>query len=277
EERGKKLVNGSFPEGGVYILRGENSEAIIRCTDFTSRPSHADQLHVDLWIHGHNIACDAGTYLYSGEGIWRNGLARTSAHNTVTIDGKDQMSMASRFTWTGWAKGKVLQHGENLWVGEHHGYKPVIHKRTVMSLDGDRWLLIDHLDSNEPHQYALHWLLSDAPFTENKSLIHLKYELSVYKVQTGLLGGEGKFSTVRADDNSTRGWRSRYYGHKEPAISLLLEANQPKACFWTFFGFENDSVELMGDVLQVNGTEIKLTTMDDRRLTIVHGHSFSVK
>ncbi|MBK8784838.1 MAG: alginate lyase family protein [Anaerolineales bacterium] len=252
EERGKKLVDVSFPEGGVHILRGENSKAVIRCTDFTSRPSHADQLHVDLWIHGHNIACDAGTYLYSGEGIWRNGLARTSAHNTVTVDGKDQMSMASRFTWTDWAKGKVLQHGENLWVGEHDGYKPVRHKRTVMALDGDRWLVIDHLDSNEPHQYTLHWLLSDAPFTENKNSIHLKYESSTYKIQTGLLGGEAKFSTVYADANSTRGWRSRYYGHKEPAISLLLEANQSKACFWSFFGFEGDIVEIVENNLKVN-------------------------
>ncbi|HEX2994597.1 MAG TPA: heparinase II/III family protein, partial [Anaerolineales bacterium] len=55
----------SFPDGGVHILRGANSKAVIRCTDFHARPSHADQLHVDLWWRGVNIACDAGTYLYS--------------------------------------------------------------------------------------------------------------------------------------------------------------------------------------------------------------------
>jgi len=261
EERGKKLGTISFPEGGVHILRGENSKAVIRCTDFTSRPSHADQLHMDLWIHGHNIACDAGTYLYSGESIWRNGLARTSAHNTVTVDGADQMTLVSRFTWTDWAKGKVLQHGENLWVGEQDGYKPVTHKRTVMSLEGDRWLVVDHLDSNEPHQYTLHWLLNDVPFTERKNSIHLKYESSVYKVQTGLLSGESKFSIVRADPNSTHGWRSRYYGHKEPAISLLLEANQSKACFWSFFGFENDSVAVDKDILRINSRDISLSSL----------------
>ncbi len=248
----------AFPDGGTYILRGENSKAIIRCTDFTSRPSHADQLHVDLWIHGHNIACDAGTYLYSGEGIWRNGLARTSAHNTVTVDGKDQMSMASRFTWTDWAKGKVLQHRDNLWVGEQDGYKPVTHKRTVMSLGGDRWLVVDNLDSNESHQYTLHWLLNDVPFTESKNSIHLKYESSAYKVQAGLLEGEAKFSTVRADLNSIHGWRSRYYGHKEPAISLLLEANQTKACFWTYFGFENDVLEMKNGQFVINSTSYSL-------------------
>ena len=150
----------SFPNGGVHLLRSTNSHALIRCTDFTSRPSHADQLHVDLWIHGHNIAIDAGTYLYSGQGHWRNGLAHTSAHNTVTVDNKDQMTMLSRFTWTNWSKGKVLKHDKDIWQGEHDGYKPVSHKRTVMSLEGDRWLVIDNLVANESHHYALHWLLA---------------------------------------------------------------------------------------------------------------------
>ena len=64
----------SFSDGGIYILRNTNSKAIIRCTDYRARPSHADQLHVDIWFRDKNIACDAGTYLYNGEGIWRNGL-----------------------------------------------------------------------------------------------------------------------------------------------------------------------------------------------------------
>jgi asparagine synthase (glutamine-hydrolysing) len=241
----------TFPQGGTYILQNTNSRAILRCTDFTSRPSHADQLHLDLWMGGDNIAIDAGTYLYSGEGIWRNGLARTSAHNTVTVDGKDQMTMVSRFTWTNWAKGRVLKQTDNLWQGEHDGYKPVRHKRTVMALEGDRWLVIDDLEANEPHHYTLHWLLKDGEYGVQELApayqVLLKYPTSKLvdsiKIQTGLMNGEGKLSIIRVDPNSTRGWRSRYYGHKESAISLLLEVHQPAAQFWTFFGFENDSVE----------------------------------
>lgn len=248
----------SFPQGGTYILRNKNSRAILRCTDFTSRPSHADQLHMDLWMGSDNIAIDAGTYLYSGEGIWRNGLARTSAHNTVTVDGKDQMTMVSRFTWTNWAKGNGLKQTENLWQGEHDGYKPVRHKRTVMALKGDRWLVIDDLEANEPHHYTLHWLLNDVPFTQNKNSLHLSYEASTYKIETGLMKGEGKFSILRADSKSTSGWRSRYYGQKEPAISILLETHQPKARFYTFFGYEADSIEISGDVLVINQTKVNL-------------------
>ena len=81
---------------------------------------------------------------------------------------------------------------------------------------------------------------------------------SKFNIQMGLVGGNGKFSIVRADPTSTRGWRSRYYGHKEPAISALLETDQPQVTFWTFFGFENDAVELDGNVLKVNSKNIPL-------------------
>jgi hypothetical protein len=275
--RVKENPQSTFPHGGTFILRNTNSHAILRCTDFTSRPSHADQLHMDLWMNGHNIAIDAGTYLYSGEGIWRNGLARTSAHNTVTVDNKDQMTMVSRFTWTNWAKARVLKQTDNLWQGEHDGYKPIRHKRTVMALEGDRWLVIDDLNATESHHYSLHWLLGDGKHAVEEltpqGLAPAKFLLLNYLtshlpnskilIQSGVMEGEAKFSIVRADPNSTRGWRSRYYGHKEPAISLQLEADQPNVRFYTFFGFENDTVELKGDNLKINNTEINLKTMDD--------------
>ncbi|HLO16871.1 MAG TPA: alginate lyase family protein, partial [Anaerolineales bacterium] len=265
--RSGERTESSFPDGGIYILRSVNSKAIIRCTDFRSRPSHADQLHVDLWMREVNIACDAGTYLYSGKGIWRNGLAHTSVHNTVIVDHQDQMKMVSRFTWTNWAKGKVLQQDEKFWQGEHNGYKrladPVTHKRTVLlSLGRDRWLVVDHLSGKQTHHYALHWLFCDGNYgvrelTPAKFGIWLEFpgnklpDSNVF-IQMGLLEGKGNFSVVRGDENSTRGWRSRYYGEKEPAISVLLETNGSQAAFWSFFGFSGDEVELTGNTLIVN-------------------------
>jgi hypothetical protein len=252
-----RLLGGeSFPNGGISLLRNTNSRALLHCTDFTSRPSHADQLHVDLWIHGQEIAIDAGTYLYSGQPPWRNGLAHTSVHNTVTVDGKDQMTMLSRFTWTNWSRGKVLKHEKNLWQGEHDGYKPVSHKRTVMALEGDCWLVIDHLSANDPHRYSLQWLLNDFPFEQKDNSVLLSLDGMKYKVQMGMIESSGNFSLVRADPNSTRGWRSLFYGHKEPAISLVLEANQAQVTFWTFFSFETDVVEADRNELKINSKTI---------------------
>ena len=178
--------------------------------------------------------------------------------------------MLSRFTWTNWAKGKVLKHNKGFWQGEHHGYKPVKHKRTVMMLDSDRWLVVDNLISNESHHYALHWLLNDSEVqelaTENGLILmpsdstYWASELSDTKILilTGLVDGNGIFSIVRADLNSTRGWRSRYYGYKEPAISMMLEATQTRVTFWTFFGFQGDAFEVDGKLFKMGSQVINL-------------------
>jgi hypothetical protein len=82
-------------------------------------------------------------------------------------------------------------------------------------------------------------------------------ELSDAKValRVGLVEGTGHFSVVRADPEGTRGWRSRYYADKEPAISVLLEVDQPGAIFWSFFGSEDDSVDRTGTVLHIHTTD----------------------
>jgi asparagine synthase (glutamine-hydrolysing) len=279
-EAGARMrMTSSFPHGGTYLLRGSNSKAIIRCTDHRSRPSHADQLHIDLWMRGHNFACDAGTYLYSGEDIWRNGLAHTAVHNTVTVDNLDQMKMLTRFTWTDWTHGRVLKQNEKIWQGEHDGYKrlvdPVNHKRTLISVGEDRWLVVDHLNAEKSHHYALQWLLTDGEYRVQKLdsansilLKHADSELFDTKVLilVGCVNGNGNFSIVRADPNSTRGWRSQYYGEKEPAISAVLETDQPYACFWSYFGFEQDTIEVAKNFLKIEAgvlnTEINLDDLN---------------
>jgi hypothetical protein len=250
-----RQVNQSYPDGGVHILRGESSAAFIRCADFRERPSHADQLHVDLWRRGQNIACDAGTFLYNGQGLWQNGLARTAVHNTVTVDDADQMTWLSRFTWGEWARGRVLQTNERGWQGEHNGYARlgVRHVRSVLSLDDDRWLVVDHLFARQPHRYSLHWLINDFPHsvTPEQNTICLWPETDKLQIRMGLLEGDATFSTVRGDPALTRGWRSRYYGQKEPALSAMLETERAEACFWTFFGFDGDSVTPSGQNLDL--------------------------
>ena len=83
-------------------LYGKKSWAYLRTAQFTSRPSHADQLHLDLWWRGLNIARDAGTYLYNAPAPWDNSLTTTLVHNTVTINGRDQMTRAGRFLYLDW-------------------------------------------------------------------------------------------------------------------------------------------------------------------------------
>ncbi|GAG66161.1 unnamed protein product, partial [marine sediment metagenome] len=87
-----------------------DSWAYIRVAQFSDRPGHADQLHVDLWWRGLNIAQDAGTYSYNAQSPWDNALTHTSVHNTLTVNECDQMTPASRFLYLDWAQAHLVSH-----------------------------------------------------------------------------------------------------------------------------------------------------------------------
>ncbi len=150
-------------------LRGQNSWAYLRASHFKSRLSHMDQLHLDLWWRGLNIAQDAGTYLYNAPPPWDNPLVTTRVHNTVTVDGRDQMTRAGRFLVLDWANAhskNLIETDENILgrIRAHHrGYGNVKHERTVTVYRDERWLVEDKLTSPRriPHTYHLHWLLPD--------------------------------------------------------------------------------------------------------------------
>jgi hypothetical protein len=158
-----------------------------------------------------------------------------------------------------------LKHNESFWQGEHDGYKrladPVNHKRTVMSLDEDRWLIVDHLTALKQHHYALHGLLNDFPFEQQENMLLLSVDSLKYKLQLGILERNGNFSIARADPNFTRGWRSQYYGDKEPALSVMLETHQHLTIFWSFFGLEEDVVQVEGNTLKINSAAINLADL----------------
>jgi hypothetical protein len=176
--------------GTPHILRNKDQQswAYLRAAQFDSRPGHADQLHFDLWWRGLNLAIDAGTYLYNAPPPWDNALAGTAVHNTVTVNGKDQMVRASRFLWLDWAQGEVIacERGEdgtcNRIVAQHNGYRHlnVIHQRVVEIGQNNLWTIEDHLlplnisDDSTSELYdrppvsnqvdfdlRLHWLLPD--------------------------------------------------------------------------------------------------------------------
>ncbi|HSM25207.1 MAG TPA: alginate lyase family protein, partial [Anaerolineaceae bacterium] len=164
-----QLMDHVFLDAGISKLSGDDSHLFIRCGHLRDRPSHADQLHVDLWWQNKNIAVDAGTYLYGGDGHWQNGLAKTNVHNTICIDQEDQMQQFSRFIWVNWSQGTVFTHHEDLkfkyWQGQHNGYcrlkDPVLHKRSVILLNGKGWLIVDHVYGNSNHNITLNWLLDN--------------------------------------------------------------------------------------------------------------------
>jgi asparagine synthase (glutamine-hydrolysing) len=222
-------------DGGYYALRGARGFGVVRCVSYSYRPGQADLLHVDLWHDGVNVACDAGTYRYYDEPPWNGGLGATAAHNTVEVGGADQMAHGPHFMWLRWAKARArpLACGEQgtieVFQGEHDGYRrldpPVTHRRSVLRAGDALWVVVDDLMGEGTQLAALQWLLSPADHTLDATGGQLRLDLfggaTVQWRTTGL-------ASVRADvtcgDDSAapRGWRSRYYGIRESALSLRV-------------------------------------------------------
>ena len=101
-----KIFSGSreFKEGGYYIIQEGNTKTFIRCGAYKDRPYQSDNLHLDIWIDGENVLRDNGSYKYNTNKELINYFNGAGGHNTISIDGKDQMQKGDRFIWNYWVK-----------------------------------------------------------------------------------------------------------------------------------------------------------------------------
>ncbi len=239
-------------------LEGKDSWAYLRVAEFRERPGHADQLHLDLWWRGLNIAQDAGSYLYTAAAPWDNALAGTRVHNTVMLAGCEQMTRAGRFLWLDWAQGETLSiqmdtdGRPQVAIAEHDGYRKLgaTHRREVRVEDG-RWMVTDRIiplrDGKKQMHAHLHWLLPDWDWQFENDELHIRSPLGDIKllVQTSV-GDQAEFQLVRAGElvhgqgpaDPILGWRSPTYGVKLPAFSFNVDVNGPLpitiTSTWTF-------------------------------------------
>lgn len=239
-------------------LRGPNSWAYLRASRFRSRLSHMDQMHLDLWWRGLNIAQDAGTYLYNAPAPWDNALVTTRVHNTVTVDGREQMTRAGRFMALDWVNAyskSEIASDENV-LGRakatFKGYRDVKHERTVSVFRDERWTVLDQFGPLPAraalHTYRIQWLLPDwkwevAAIPEDVDGIG--YDLRLLSPHGWLTvrlwvdyffaaTHDDKFSAGlaraserlwgNADLSVVDGWVSTTYGKKEPALSFSMTA-----------------------------------------------------
>ena len=240
-------------------LRAKNSWAYLRASRFKSRLSHMDQLHLDLWWRGLNVAQDAGTYLYNAEPPWDNSLVSTRVHNTVTVDGRGQMTRGGRFLTLDWipAYSQNVLDGNEQVLGKalayHKGYQRlgIRHEREVSAFVDERWQVKDKLLFTQPgtHVFRLHWLLMDGEWEVGSQEVGVgirlksKYGWVTLNIQSNsrIPNSEYRTSLIRAGELiygagqplPFEGWASPTYGVKVPALSLAVEVTSSKSVTFT--------------------------------------------
>lgn len=123
----------AFNDSGLYTLRHNDGFLMTILQDLRNRPAQMDQLHVDLWHEEKNIFCDLGTYSYASD-IGKN-LALTSSHNTVKVNGIEQMKKRGSFFIYDWTKSKDVKFRDDYFQGtliSRNGYQ---HTREIRNTE----------------------------------------------------------------------------------------------------------------------------------------------
>jgi hypothetical protein len=241
------------------VINHNNSWAYIRVANFDSRPGHADQLHFDLWWRGINVTPDVGTYQYNALPPWDNALKHTAVHNTITIDGADQMTNAGRFLWLDWAQGSVVEccrrpdGSIDHLIVQHDGYRRfnLVHQRTISTIkDGwsikDEFLPYNELENSSRitvlNKTQLHWLVPDWSWESDISSPKERFifrfaspygwiKLAIHLQNNGLATSDFNYTIYRAgnvifgkgNNQPTWGWQSPTYGYKYPALLICAD------------------------------------------------------
>lgn len=242
----------------VHQIIRPDSRAILRGVKFHGRPAHADQLHLDIWWEGINIAQDAGTFAYNDAPPWQNPFTTTLVHNALSINGNDQMRRAGKFLWLHQAQAEWLTSDSRTLTARHNGYREmgVIHQRKVEFIEEGLLRTTDLVQfwrKTGQCQVLIHWLLPDWDWKlERQNLVieqdkhHIEISTTASLIQNGLLLAPDDLSLIRAGEtllghrkNEILGWNSTTYGVKNPALSFsaLFQTSSDLQIItdWAFF------------------------------------------
>lgn len=233
--RPTKLRSMSFAATGFHALRGEDPStfSVLRCGTVRDRFGQIDMLHLDVWWRGLNVLVDGGTWLYNGRREWLEHFLRTASHNTVTVDGRDQMLHWRQFKFLYWTRAKLLAFEDRptraTVTGEHSGYARLagrcVHRRAVLFAKDDLVVVIDRISGEGRHSARLHWLTADHPFVYDAATATLtlstprgEFSLATFDERGSPAAGD----VVRGGESPPRGWLSRRYANRAPTPSLAV-------------------------------------------------------
>ena len=204
-----------FKNSGYYIIQDGNTKTFIRCGSYKDRPYQSDNLHIDIWIDGTNVLRDSGSFQYNTSKELIHYFNGSEGHNTISINGNDQMQKGDRFIWNYWVKyAKAnLTELQNTFVfeGEIKGYQHlgsnILHHRMVTKSKGlNEWIVKDIITGIENKTSFQYWHFSN----------ELIDKLSITSFD---------LNNIKLEPIIEEKWYSSYYGVKEKSTRLSFESN----------------------------------------------------
>jgi hypothetical protein len=234
---GQELESVAFEDAGYYLLQWGQRQSrdrvsvVFDCGSLgfgsIAAHGHADALSVVVRAGGVDVLVDPGTYDYFSFPEWRQYFRSSRAHNTVTIDGRDQSVQLGSFLWGRRASAQCLawqpRPGGGSVAGEHDGYRdmpaPVTCRRTLDLDRPSRMLTItDEISSTGTHDVSVFFHLAErcaAKADGNTITIDFGVGHAVLVLDDQLTASLSRGGTV-----GEGGWVSRGYHRKTPAWTI---------------------------------------------------------
>jgi hypothetical protein len=277
-----RATNVSFDVSGYHVQRsawGLRPYADARYLAFDCGPigagnhGHLDALSIEVAAYGRPLVIDPGrfTYLETGEMNWRARFRGTAAHNTVTVDGRDQAIYRRRGSG-GKSKIAAPHPTATLVASESRGSiarlhgritspnYDAVHERHVLFVRELYWVIVDVLLSATTHDYCANFQLTPAAVGR----LILAEESGAARVDSTELCLV--FLDAAAETRLEDGHVSSLYGIKEDAPRICVRRRAANTRFVTFLlPYQDTSPELslrrVGDTQTV---AIRYRDLDDR-------------
>jgi hypothetical protein len=131
----RTVPSAGFAEGGVYVMRHEDSHVFIDCgpLGLAGRGGHGhnDALSFEAWLRGVPLVVDRGSFVYTASFDKRNEFRSTASHNTPAVDAEEMNRFDPENLWAMQNDARAectMWRGdphEDLFVGMHHGYERI--------------------------------------------------------------------------------------------------------------------------------------------------------
>ena len=168
----------ALADSGNYFWRSgwkENDTYFhFHCGTLGAGHGHSDMLHINLYANGEDVLTDTGRYTYVAGGE-RYAFKDSSAHNTITMDGKNFLHWVDS-----WCTDQFTQpvnrvckdkNGYAYIEGGYIGYNNQFVNRKIVCLQPDLYLIADELYAQAEHTWQQYF--------------HFNHEGNVSKSDTG--------------------------------------------------------------------------------------------
>jgi hypothetical protein len=242
----------SYAKDGYFIHRSgwaaDDSHMVFDCGGLgmmSGGHGHADALSLTLFSGGREMLIDPGTSVYNCAPEWREYFRSSRAHNTVVVDGASQSEVSDTFSWKKKANARLLRHISKTEIeyvdGEHDGYSglpdPVGHRRRVIYIRPNYWIVLDELSGRGEHTYELFYHFAPGAELivfgeEQRGEVDCRARIGESALQMFMYGsGPLQAEAMCGQTDPIQGWSSHRYGERRPSpvLRTTLHPSTPAA------------------------------------------------